>query len=303
MQVARKLLVTATLLATFVAGSSSLAQHAGKKKSDAPLPPLMEGLGPIDHKITTADPVAQQYFNQGLRLMFAFNHDEAIRAFRAAEIIDPDCAMAQWGVALALGPNYNVQADPEKVEAAYLALRKAQQLVRRATPKEQAYVAALSERYDEDPQADRQELDQAFAEAMLDVASQYPEDLDAAVLAAEAMMQLRPWDLWSADGKTPLPGTEEIVATLESVLTKNPKHTGANHFHIHACEASDRPERALPSARRLAELRRARGTWFTCRRTFTTAWACTTTRSKRIARRSTLTKSTSRPKSPPACIP
>ena len=175
-------------------------------------------------------------------------------AFRAAEIIDPDCAMAQWGVALALGPNYNVQADPEKVEAAYLALRKAQQLVRRATPKEQAYVAALSERYDEDPQADRQELDQAFAEAMLDVASQYPEDLDAAVLAAEAMMQLRPWDLWSADGKTPLPGTEEIVATLESVLTKNPKHTGANHFHIHACEASDRPERALPSARRLAEL-------------------------------------------------
>ncbi len=243
-----------SVIVVAVCCSAALAQHAPRKKADGPIPPLMPGLGEMDHQVTTSDPLAQQYFNQGLRLLFAFNHDEAIRAFRAAETIDPDCAMAQWGIALALGPNYNLEADPERTEAAYLALRKAQQLVARATPAEQAYVAALSKRYDEDAGADRKVLDKAYAEAMLDMASKYPEDLDAAVLSAEAMMQLRPWDLWTADGGTPLPGTNEIVATLEAVIAKNPKHTGANHYHIHACEASQQPERALPSARRLAEL-------------------------------------------------
>ena len=234
-------------------GSLAQAQHGGVKPAE-PMPPLLEGLGPADHKITTADPMAQAYFNQGLRLMYAFNHGEAIKAFRAAETIDPDCAMAQWGIAAALGPNYNLEADPEKAEATVAALRKAQQLVKNATPQEQAYVAALSVRYSEDPQADRQQLDRAYADAMRELSAKYPDDLDAAVLAAESLMQLRPWDLWTADGGTPMPGTEEIVARLEAVLARDPSHTGANHYHIHACEASQHPERALPSARRLGDL-------------------------------------------------
>ena len=119
----------------------ALAQHGAAKLSE-PMPPLMEGLGPIEHKITSSDPMAQAYFNQGLQLIYAFNHAEAVRAFRAAETIDPDCAMAQWGIALALGPNYNLAADPEKADATITALRKAQQLVKVATPKEQEYVAA-----------------------------------------------------------------------------------------------------------------------------------------------------------------
>jgi len=228
------------------------AQHPAKKT--APMPPLMQGLGDIEHEITTADPVAQQYFNQGLRLMYAFNHEEAIRAFRAAETIDPDCAMAQWGIAIALGPNYNLDAEPEQIEAANQALSKAQQLVQKATPKEQAYVAALTKRYDKDFKADRAALNRAFAEAMAEVSREYPDDLDAAVLAAESMMQLRPWDLWTADGKTPLPGTTDIVARLEAVLAKNPNHTGANHYYIHAVEASDNPGLALASAQRLGKL-------------------------------------------------
>ena len=248
---ARRILLTACLIAI---GSTALAQHGGKKSDKGPMPPLLEGLGPADHKITTADPMAQAYFNQGLRLMFAFNHDEAIKAFQAAETIDPDCAMAQWGIAAALGPNYNLEADPEKAEMTVAALRKAQQLVKNATPQEQDYVAALSKRYTDDPQADRKALDKAYADAMRELSKKYPDDLDAAVLAAESMMQLRPWDLWTADGSTPLPGTEEIVAILEDVLARDPTHTGANHYHIHACEASDHPERALPSARRLGGL-------------------------------------------------
>jgi tetratricopeptide (TPR) repeat protein len=250
--VPRRILLALVALAC-LSGAVS-AQHPGAKKPDTPLPPLMEGLGTAAIEITTADPMAQAYFNQGLRLIYAFNHDEAIRAFRAAETIDPDCAMAQWGVAVALGPNYNMEADPEKAEVLLTALRKAKQLVQAATPKEQAYVAAAETRYSEDPQADRKQLDRAYADAMRALAAKYPEDLDAAVLAAESMMQLRPWDLWTADGSTPLPGTEEIVSRLEAVLEKNPNHTGANHYHIHACEASQTPQRALPSARRLGGL-------------------------------------------------
>jgi tetratricopeptide (TPR) repeat protein len=243
----RYLLVVASLCLA----STSAAQHSGGKKSAEAMVPLLEGLSELEHPITTADPLAQKYFNQGVRLLFAFNHDEAIRSFRAAETIDPDCAMAQWGIALAYGPNYNLEAEPERSEAAYLALRKAQKLAPRTTPQEQAYIAALSKRYAENPTSERMKLDADYAEAMRDLAGRYPDDLDAAVLAAEAMMQLRPWDLWSADGKTPLPGTQEIVATLEAVLEKNPNHPGANHYYIHAVEASEHPERALASARRL----------------------------------------------------
>lgn len=247
------LVVVLVWVATVTCPAIGLAQHAAGKPAE-PMPALLEGLGAIEHKITCADPMAQAYFNQGLRLIYAFNHEEAVRAFRAAETIDPDCAMAQWGVALALGPNYNLAADSEKAEATITALRKAQQLAKDATPREQDYVAALAKRYSEDPTADRKQFDEAYASAMCDLAAKYPDDLDAATLAAESLMQLRPWDLWTADGATPMPRTLEIVERLEKVLERNPSHTGANHYHIHVCEASKHPERALPSARRLGKL-------------------------------------------------
>jgi tetratricopeptide (TPR) repeat protein len=245
------------LLGSLVISAAGAEPPAGKDAEA--IVPLMDGLGDLEHQITTDKPLAQQYFNQGMRLLFAFNHDEAIRAFRAAEKIDTDCAMAQWGIALALGPNYNLGAEPERSEAAFKALGKAQELAPRATPREQAYIAALATRYSADPKADRKQVDRDYADAMNDLATRFPDDLDAAVLAAEAMMQLRPWDLWSADGTAPLPGTEEIVARLEGVLAKNPNHPGANHYYIHAVEASDRPQRALGCARRLGDLMPAAG--------------------------------------------
>jgi len=249
--IVRRALVIVALMATCAWGVLTVRADHGPKKAAAGRPPLYEGLGAIDHKVTTASPLAQQYFNQGVRLIFAFNHDEAVRAFRAVESIDPDCAMAQWGIALALGPNYNLAADPERTALGYQALAKAQKLAPRATPKEQAYIAAIAKRYSADPKAERPPLDGAYATAMRDVAAKYPEDLDAAVFAAEGFMQLRPWDLWTTDGGAPLPGTQEIVALLQGVLAKNPDHTGANHYLIHAVEASNHPEEALPSAQRL----------------------------------------------------
>ena len=155
--------------------------------------------------------------------------------------------MAQWGIAYAFGPNYNVASEAERDAQAYAAIEKAQRYARRATPAEQDYIAALSKRYSATPEtADRKVLDQAYADAMRELAEKYPDDLDAATLYAEALMNLRPWDLWTHDGK-PQPGTESIVATLERVLAKNPNHPGANHFYIHAVEASPFPDRGLPA--------------------------------------------------------
>ena len=234
--------------------ASATAEHPTKKpEADGALVPLIEGLGDLEHRVSTGDPLAQQYFNQGLRLIFAFNHDEAIRAFRAAAVIDPNCAMAHWGIALAHGPNYNLEADKERNEKACQALREAQRLAAGASPAEAAYIGALSKRYAESPDADRKALDRAYADAMRELVRQYPDDLDAAVLFAESMMNLRPWDLWTVDGR-PQPGTREIVATLEGVLRKNERHPGANHFYIHAVEASTSPQRGLASANRLADL-------------------------------------------------
>ncbi len=230
------------------------AQHATKKaERDGAIVPLIENLGDLEHRVSTEDALAQQYFNQGLRLIFAFNHDEAIRAFRAAAVIDPNCAMAHWGIALALGPNYNLEADADRNEKACKALREAQRLAAGASPSDAAYIAALAKRYSESPDADRKALDRAYADAMRDLVRRYPDDLDAAVLFAESMMDLRPWDLWTFDGR-PQPGTREIVATLESVLKRNERHPGANHFYIHAVEASTSPQRGLASAQRLGDL-------------------------------------------------
>lgn len=219
----------------------------------AEAPPLFDNLGSLHHPITTSSDRAQQYFDQGLRLVYAFNHGEAIRSFEAAAQEDPQVAMAYWGMALALGPNINSAMDKKDERRAIEMAQKARRLADRATPKEQAYIDALVRRYVSKKPTKRKGLDEAYAKAMRLMAQRFPEDADAATLFAEALMDLRPWDLWKPDGR-PQPGTDEIVTTLESVLAQNPEHPGACHYYLHAVEASSQPERALPCAERLPAL-------------------------------------------------
>lgn len=214
---------------------------------------LFDNLGVHEAPITTASPRAQAYFNQGMRLCYAFNHEEAIRSFEAAAAEDGECAMAWWGTAFALGPNINAPMSEEAGKRAYEAARKAQSLAGGATPREQAYIAAIAMRYSEDPPADRGALDQAFADAMREVHRAHPDDLDAATLFAEALMDASPWNYWNEDG-SPKSFTGELLETLEGVLRRDPEHPGANHLYIHAVEASPSPERGLGSAFRLGEL-------------------------------------------------
>jgi tetratricopeptide (TPR) repeat protein len=219
---------------------------------------LVSGLGDVHHQVSAANCDAQEFFDQGLAFLYAFNHDEAVRSFRRSAELDPKLAMAHWGVSLALGSNYNVPASPEQLKEALAHLRKAQKLAADAPEPERRYVEALAKRYSDDPKADAKKLAVEFKKAMGELCRRYPDDLDAATLYAESAMNLRPWKLWDADGR-PAEGTEEIVAVLESVLRRNPTHTGANHFYIHAVEASAQPERALPSADRLRSLAPAAG--------------------------------------------
>jgi tetratricopeptide (TPR) repeat protein len=209
--------------------------------------------------VTTRSKQAQAYMDQGLAMVYGFNHDEAIRAFKEAARLDPNCAMAYWGIAFSLGPNYNLPTDSERAREARKAADKAVALAGRVTPRERAYIAAIAKRYGRRPETDdRKALDRAYANAMRDVARRFPDDLDASTLFAESLMVLRPWDLWTADGK-PQPGTEEIVATLERVIAKNAGHPGANHYYIHAVEASPHPERALRAADTVAATMPAAG--------------------------------------------
>lgn len=235
---------------------SAVADHptTGDKKPAA----LATGLGEVHHPVSTSNPRAQQFFDQGLALLYAFNHDEAERAFRTAAEADPKLAIAHWGIALVLGSNYNMQANAEQLKSALAELRAAQALANDAPEPERAYVEALTKRYSDDAKADPKQLAVDYKNAMGELSRRYPDDLDAATLYAESAMDLRPWHLWDADGK-PAEGTEEIVAVLESVLRRNPRHTGANHYLIHAVEASPHPERALPSADRLRNLAPAAG--------------------------------------------
>jgi tetratricopeptide (TPR) repeat protein len=228
-----------------------------RAKDGAP-PRLMSGLGDVHHPVSTKNSQAQQFFDQGLKLVFGFNHDEARKSFQRAAELDPKLAMAWWGVALTLGPNYNLPVDPEREKAGYDAAQRAVALKPNASEPERAYIDAVAVRYSNDPKEDLHQLDVAYKDAMSKLAARCPDDLDAATLYAESAMNLNPWHLWTADGK-PAEGTEEIVRVLESVLKRDPNHMGANHYYIHAVEASPHPERALPSAARLEKLAPAAG--------------------------------------------
>jgi len=222
-----------------------------------PTPPaLVDNLGHYQRQISSSSAQAQAYFDQGLRLLYAFNHEEAQAAFEEAARQDPQCAICFWGAALSLGPNINLPALRERAEAAWTFLQQAKQLSASASPVEAALVDALAHRYAHPPPTDaaaQKALDTAYASAMRSVARRFPKDPDVATLFAEALMDLRPWDLWTLDGR-PQPGTLELIAALEGVLLAHPDHPGANHYFIHAVEASPHPEWGLAAAERLKTL-------------------------------------------------
>lgn len=214
-------------------------------------------LNVVYHPVSTKNREAQQAFDRGLLAIYAFNHDQAYISFQKASEIDPELAMAYWGMALALGENINTPITPEKEKRAYALIQKAVSLIQNpriiSNENERAYINALVERYSSDPNSSKKPLSEAYAKAMKQVVAIYPDDLDAAVLFAESLMDLRPWKLWTLEGE-PVKGTLEVVEILENILKRNPDHLGANHYYIHALEASRHPERALISAYRLTNL-------------------------------------------------
>jgi tetratricopeptide (TPR) repeat protein len=249
------------VIAFLILVGSSYAQthHATPAEETSTRPvELMPGLDHHHHAIATSNPEAQRFFDQGLTLVYGFNHDEAVRCFRRAAELDPRSPMPLWGIALAFGPNYNMDVNPQGEKTAWETIQKALGLAASAPENDRAYVQALTRRYSGDPKPDLKKLALDYKSAMNELAKLYPDDLDAATLYAESMMDLHPWQLWASDGQ---PGeyTEEIISILASVLRRDPSHLGANHFYIHALEASPYPERALPSARRLETLAPAAG--------------------------------------------
>jgi tetratricopeptide (TPR) repeat protein len=250
-----------TLLAILLALSApTLAQlhseHPAPAKAKSAT--LMAGYGNWHHPVSTKNAQAQAFFDQGLRQIYAFNHDEAARSFQRAAELDPKLAMAYWGVAEAVGPNYNDPASADRFVRAHEAIAKAVELSGDASGSDKAYIIALAKRFPADPKSDLRAALEQYRDAMREVVKLFPDDLDAATLFAEAGMNLHPWGLWRADG-TPEEGTEEIVSTLESVIRREPNHLGAIHYYIHAVEASSSPERALAGANRLAQLAPAAG--------------------------------------------
>src|ERR1700682_4120193 len=225
---------------------------AGQEKKPAERKPdlALTTVGRQHHPIATKNRGAQEFFDQGITLLYGFNHEEAARAFRRASELDPSSPMPLWGIATAVGPNYNMDVDAEREKLAFETIQKAQKLSAHAPQAEKDYVAALALRYSGDASPDYKKLARAFADAMKGLSEKYPDDLDAATLYAESLMNLNPWKLWSSDGKA-APGTDRIVSVLEWVLKRDPNHLGANHFYIYAVEASADPGRALPSAARL----------------------------------------------------
>jgi tetratricopeptide (TPR) repeat protein len=226
-------------------------------QADSPATLIM-GLGEHHHPIATKNAEAQKFFDQGLILTFGFNHGEAIRSFEKAHELDPKSPMPLWGKALALGPNYNIDIDPAREKLAFETIQAARKLSINATERERAYVEALAVRYSGEDNPDLKLLARNYAKAMGEISRLFPDDLDAATLHAESLMNLSPWQLWNLDHQ-PAEGTQEIVRILESVLARDPNHPGANHLYIHAVEASAHPEWALPSAQRLETISPAAG--------------------------------------------
>ncbi len=248
-----------TLILVLLLPIATFSQHQNHPSSPSEkTATLFTGLSDLHHPVSTKNVEAQKYFDQGLALLYAFNHDEAARSFKHAAELDPNLAMAYWGIALANGQNYNLGPLPDREKAAFEAIQKALPLVAKIPENERDYINALVKRYSPDPKADYQKLGVDYKNAMSELVKKYPDDLDATTLYAESMMNLRPWKLYTKDGK-PEEGTDEIVAALESVMKRNPNHIGANHYYIHAVEASRNPERALASAYRLKTLAPAAG--------------------------------------------
>jgi hypothetical protein len=256
MNIGRRTLVL--LLLALAATASADQGHRDRSGAPSSSVALDPGLGPLHHSVSTRNAQAQAYFDQGMKLVYAFNHEAAIRSFQHATELDPDLAMAHWGIALALGPNINLPMDADAHKAAYAEVQKAVAFKSRASVAERAYIDALATRYSANAEADQQPLQIAYKNAMQDLARRYPNDADAAVLYAESLMDLRPWKWWKADGK-PAEGTLEIVNVLERALAQHPDHIGANHYYIHAVEMSQHPERALSAAKRLEKLAPAAG--------------------------------------------
>ena len=255
--VTRVVLLTALLSS---ACSVSAPESPQKPEVSAPAAPTdpMAGLGSHRHPISTKNPEAQKFFERGFALVFAFNHEEAVRSFQRAAELDPTAPMPHWGIAWALGPNYNLDIDDPRAKQAFEAIERARTLAVSATEVEREYIEAMAVRYSANPKVDRSALAKGYSQAMGALSKRHPDDLDAATLYAESLMNLRPWKLWTLDGK-PAPETEQIVAILESVLRRSPNHIGANHYYIHTTEASRTPERALASAKRLETLVPAAG--------------------------------------------
>jgi len=247
-----------TLAAAEAAAEKTQHQHYGESQGlhqpgrDGSLAPRLQDLGKHTFPVSTKSERAQLFINQGVNLSYGFNHAEAGRAFREAARLDPDCAMAYWGQALVLGPNINAPMDPKNEPVAHELVKKAIALKKEVSPREQAYIDALALRYSGNAE-DRVECDQAYASAMRKVHEKFPDDLDAAALFAESMMDLRPWDYWTRDGR-PQPGTEEIEEVLQSVMARNGNHPGALHFWIHLIEPTNNPQRAEEAADRLGDL-------------------------------------------------
>jgi len=244
------------LLCLVILSCTESNEDALVKKAGAP---LLNGLGNHSHNVSTENAAAQRYFNQGLVLSFAFNHAESIRSFKAAQRLDPNCAMCYWGEALSRGPNINVtsdgkvvMSDSDRIEA-FKAINKAKDLMHLASSKEQDYITALSSRYNGKVGTDRNSLDRQYAESMEALSKKYPKDMDAASLFAESLMNTMPWNYWAEDGN-PKPDTIKVISALEEVLEKAPDHPLAIHLYIHAVEASSSPERAEAAADRLGAL-------------------------------------------------
>jgi tetratricopeptide (TPR) repeat protein len=250
------------VLLAFAGGFALYRAFRGEVAPPAQLEPigatLLDGLGNYSKPITSERPEVQRWFDQGLMLAYGFNHDAAERSFLKAAELDPECAMCWWGAALVLGPHVNSGMEPANNAKAWERLQRAQKLAPEATPAEQAFIQALAARYAQNPPADRRSLDEAYATAMAGLVKQFPDDLDAATLHAESLMNLQPWDYWDAQGK-PKGNTAEVVSRLESVMGRNADHAGALHLYVHAVEASNEPERGVAAADRLRELIPASG--------------------------------------------